>query len=181
MIGTGVAILLAGGSVSGVWLAFIGWFLIQAAQAEAQQVTIDETLGGLTVRDLMSPRPVTVPRELPLGRLVDEVVWAERFTTYPVVDERGAAVGLLPFRAVAEAPRAAWDGTTVGERMLPLERVPVLSPGEPAADALRTVAGSDAGRALVVEDGRLVGLLSISDLLRALELGGPPPGFRDAA
>jgi Zn-dependent protease/CBS domain-containing protein len=181
LIAAAVLLFVVGSVFSGVWLAFIGWFLIQAAQAESQQVTIEETLGGLTVRDLMSPRPVAVPRDLPLGRLVDEVVWAERYTTYPVVDDRGAAVGLLPFRAVAEAPRAEWDGTTVGERMLPLERVPVLSPDEPAADALRKVAGSEAGRALVVEDGRLVGLLSISDLLRALELGGPPPRSRDAA
>jgi Zn-dependent protease len=181
LIGLALFLFIFGNVFSGVWLAFIGWFLIQAAGAEAEQVTIEERLGGLIVRDLMSHRPVAVAADLPLGRLVDEIVWAERYTTYPVVDERGAPVGLLPFRAVARSPRAEWDGTTVGERMLPLTEVPVLAPDVPAAEALRRVAASDIGRALVVESGRLVGLLSISDLLRALELGPPPSGGRGPA
>jgi CBS domain-containing protein len=172
LIGLAVVLFVVGGTFAGVWLAFIGWFLLQASAAETQAVTVEERLAGLTVSDLMTPHPVSVPPELPLGRFVDEVVWRERHTTYPVVED-GSPVGLLPFRAVAEAPRAGWDGTTVGDRMLAIDRVPVLTPEEPLADAFRQVASSDVGRGLVVEDRRLVGLLSISDLARALELGPP--------
>ena len=175
MIGVAVVLFVAGGIFPGVWLAFIGWFLLQAAGAEAQQVTVEERLAGLTVADLMSPDPVSVDADLPLGRFVDEVVWKERYTTYPVV-EGGAPVGLLPFRAVAEAPRTDWDGIAVRDRMTPLADVPVLAPGEPLADALQRVAASELRRALVVDDGRLVGLLSISDLVRALELRPPAAG-----
>ena len=172
LIGVALLLLVVGSVFAGVWLAFVGWFLLQAAGAEAQQVTVEERFAGLTVADLMRRDPVAVAPDLPLGRFVDEVVWSRRHTTYPVV-ENGAPVGLLPFRAVAEAPRGAWDETRVRDRMVPLAQVPVLAPADPLADALQRVAASDVRRALVVEDGRLVGLLSISDLLLALELGPP--------
>jgi CBS domain-containing protein len=172
LIGLAVVLFVLGGTFAGVWLAFIGWFLLQASAAESQAVTVEERLAGLTVADLMTPRPVSVAPDLPLGRFVDDVVWRERHTTYPVVED-GSPVGLLPFRAVAQAPRTGWDGTTVGERMLPVDRVPLLTPEEPLADAFRQVASSDVGRGLVVDDRRLVGLLSISDLARALELRPP--------
>src|SRR4029450_14047349 len=87
------------------WLAFIGWFLLQASAAEARWVATRQALAGLRVRDVMTPTPVTVAPDLPLGRFMDEVVWAHRHTTYPVVDN-GRVGGVLPFRHVAEGPRA---------------------------------------------------------------------------
>ena len=171
LIGLGVVLLVLGSVVGGIWMAFIGWFLLQAGGAEARQVTIAERLEGVRVRDLMSADPVTVPADLPLGRFVDDVVWAERFTTYPVV-AGGRPVGLLPFRCVAQVPRGEWETRTVESCMVPLAEVPVLEPDLPVADALGLVGRSELGRALVLDGGRLVGLLSVSDLTRALELGG---------
>jgi Zn-dependent protease/CBS domain-containing protein len=171
LMGLAVLMLVLGNVVGGIWLGFIGWFLLQAAGAEAQQVTITERLGELTVRDLMTPAPVAVPADLPLGRFFDEVVWTARFTTYPVV-ENGHVVGLLPFRRVAQVPREEWERRTVESCMLPLDEVPQLTPGQLAADALPALAGGELGRALVLDQGRLVGLLSVSDLVRVLEIGG---------
>jgi Zn-dependent protease len=172
MIGGGVLLLLTGGFTAGIWLAFIGWFLLQAAGAEAEQQLTEERLGGLRVRDLMTANPVSVPADMTLSDFVDEVVWRARVTTYPVV-EGGAPVGLLAFSAVAEVPRARWEETSVEDCMLPLEQVPVISPGLPVTEALGEIAASDVRRALVVSDGRIEGILSITDLLRAIELGRP--------
>jgi len=167
------AVLLVGGSVTGgIWLAFIGWFLLQAASAEVGQRTAEERLTGLRVRDLMTVHPVSVRPDITLSEVVDEVVWSARYTTYPVVDH-GSPVGLLPFAALAGVPRAAWDETRVADCMLPLAQVPVLNPNLAVVDALPLVAGSEVRRALIVEGGRLEGILSIADLLRALEVGGP--------
>ena len=174
MIAGGAALLLTGNVTGGIWLAFIGWFLLQAAAGEVGQRTAEARLAGLRARDLMSPDPVTVGPDLTLSQVVDDVVWQARYTTYPVV-EGGRPVGLLPFAAIASVPRDRWEATRVAERMLPLERVVVLSPDLPVADALAEVGGSEARRALVVEDGRLEGILSIADLTRALEVGGPTP------
>jgi Zn-dependent protease/CBS domain-containing protein len=176
MIGLGIVLLLAGNVTGGIWLAFIGWFLIQAARSEAQQRTAEERLGGLVVRDLMSPHPIVVDPHMTLSDVVDSVVWNARYTTYPVVAGT-SPVGLLPFAVVASVPRTAWDETRVEDCMLPLRRVPVLSPDRPALDALPDLTGSDVRRALVIEGDRLEGILSITDLLRALDVGGPehPP------
>lgn len=149
-------------------LAFVGWFLNAAARSEAQQIIARERLAGLHVRDLMVAEPVTVAPDLTVGEVVDGVVWRHRHTTYPVV-ERGRALGLVPFRCLAAMPRCEWDERTVRDCMLPREQVPTLSPGDDAAEALQRLAGSEVGRALVVSDGRLEGLLSLRDLTLALE------------
>jgi Zn-dependent protease/predicted transcriptional regulator len=169
-IAGGLALLFFQGAYSGAWLAFIGWFLLGAASAEARYLAVRDALGGLRVRDLMVSDPVVVTPELTLGRFMDEVMWSRRYTSYPVVDN-GRAVGLLPFRCVAEIPRTDWDGRRVGDCMLPLERVPVVSADDEATDALAELGEGDVGRALVLDGDRLAGLLSITDVMRALEIG----------
>jgi len=120
----------------------------------------------------MSRDPATVRQDASVGQFMDDALWSRRFTTYPVVDD-GHPVGLLPVRCVAEIPRGEWDARSVRDCMLRLDEVPVLAPGERVLDALEKLDQSDVDRALVVEDGRLVGLLSVTDLARALEIGSP--------
>ena len=169
-IGGGIALFIFQGAYTGAWLAFIGWFLLGAASGEARYLAVRDALGGLRVRDLMVRDPVTVSPELTLGRFMDEIMWTRRYTSYPVVSG-DRAVGLLPFRCVAEVPRAEWDTRRVGDCMLTLEGVPAVAPDDEVVDALAELGESDVGRALVLVDGRLVGFLSITDVLRALEVG----------
>jgi Zn-dependent protease/predicted transcriptional regulator len=167
MIGGGLALLLFVGALGGAWLAFIGWFLLQAAAGEARYLATREALGDLRVRDLMQPDPVTVPADVSVGRFMDDVAWSRRYTTYPVVVD-GRPIGLVSFRCVASVPRSEWDTRSIRECMIPLDEVPNLRLDEEAIDALAELASSDVNRGLVVEDDRLVGLLSISDLARAM-------------
>ena len=178
-IGLGLAEVFFLNSFAGVWLAFLGWFLLQAAGAEARYLATRQALGGLRVRDLMVRDPITVAPDLSLGRFMDEVVWPHRYTSYPVVDD-GRAVGLLPFRSVAEVPRGDWDGRSVRDAMLPLDDVPALAEDDDLVDALAKLGSSDVRRALVLDGGQLAGLLSITDLSRALEVGGPRRRLRRA-
>jgi Zn-dependent protease/CBS domain-containing protein len=167
-IGAGLAAFFWVDTISGLWLAFIGWFLLGAASGESRYLAVHQALEGLHVRDLMVREPASVPPDLTIAEFLDGVVWTHRHTTYPVV-ENGRAIGLLPFRCVAEVPRTEWERRTVRDCMLPLERVPQLTEGESLEDALEDLSGG-VGRGLVLDDGRLVGLLSISDLVRALEM-----------
>jgi Zn-dependent protease/CBS domain-containing protein len=171
-IATGVALLIFQGSFSGAWLAFIGWFLLQAATAEARYIATRQALDGLRVRDLMVRDPATVEAELSLGQFMDEVAWSKRYKTYPVL-EHGRPVGLLAFRSVAAVPRGEWDRRRVRDSMIPRDEVPLLDGDEPAIDALAQLSASDVNRGLVVDNGQLAGLLSITDLARALEVGRP--------
>jgi Zn-dependent protease/predicted transcriptional regulator len=172
LIALGVVLLLTGSITGGIWLGFIGWFLLQAATGEASQRTAEARLSGLRVRDLMTADPVSVQSEMTLSEVVDQIVWQARYTTYPVL-AGDRPVGLLPFAALAAVPRSAWERARVADCMLPLERVAVLDTELPVVDALAEVRGSEARRALVLENGRLAGILSIADLSRALEVGGP--------
>jgi Zn-dependent protease/predicted transcriptional regulator len=171
LIAGGLAELVFLGSFGGVWLAFLGWFLLQASAGEVRALAARQALGGLRVADLMVRDPATVRQDLPLGRFMDDVVWSKHFTTYPVVDD-GHAVGLLPFRCVAQIPRGEWDERTVRDCMLRLDQVPVVAADDRLTDVLDELGENDVKRALVLDDGRLVGLLSITDVARALEIGG---------
>jgi Zn-dependent protease len=173
LIGLGLFSLFFVHSVSGVWLAFIGFFLLQAAAAESLDAILRQALAGRRVADLMAVDPVTVDADRRLDSFIDDVVWRARHTTYPVLDD-GHPVGLLPFRAVAEVPRSEWSSRTVRDSMVPRDRVPVFKPEGALADAARVLGESELRRGLVVDDERLVGLLSLTDLMRALQVGPPP-------
>jgi Zn-dependent protease/CBS domain-containing protein len=168
-IGLGLLAFVKLGAVGGAWLAFVGWFLLTASSQEARYVLVRDALGGLRVADLMEPRPVAISPDLTLGQFMDETVWARRHSTYPVVDGEGRPVGLLPFRCVAQVPRTEWDVRRVRDCMLPVAEVPALRPDADVTSILPEL-GTDLGRALVVDgDGRLAGLLSVTDVMRVLE------------
>ncbi|MBY0396595.1 MAG: site-2 protease family protein, partial [Thermoleophilia bacterium] len=171
LIGLGIAMFVFQGTFSGAWLAFIGWFLLQASAAESRALLARAALEGLRVRDLMVADPVTASPDLSLGDFMDRTVWTHRFTTYPVVDD-GRAVGLIPFRCVAEVPREDWAVRRVADCMVPTARVAVVAPDDDLTDALALLQESELNRALVLVGDRLVGLLSITDVVRALELRG---------
>jgi Zn-dependent protease len=172
-IGLGLVMFIFQGSFSGAWLAFIGWFLLQGAKAEARYAATEQALGGLRVRDLMVRNPVTVGADATLARFMDEVAWAHRFTTYPVLDG-GRPVGLLAFASVAAVPRSEWDTRRVRDTMIPLDQVSLLTEDAKAVDALAELSAPRANRGLVVDNGHLAGLLSITDIARALEVGRRP-------
>jgi|SRR5215218_2881411 len=172
-IALGLAMFVFQGSFSGAWLAFIGWFLLQGARAEDRYVATEQALGGLRVRDLMVRQPVTVEAESTIGRFMDDVAGSHRFTTYPVL-EGDSPVGLLAFASVAAVPRSDWDTRRVRETMIPLEEVPQLTEDETALDALEELSAPTGNRGLVVDNGHLAGLLSITDIARALEVGRSP-------
>ena len=173
-IALGVVMFIVQGSFGGAWLAFIGWFLLQAATAEARYVATDQALAGLQVRDLMVRNPVLVDPDITVGHFMDDVARSRRFTTYPVVDRSGRPLGLLAFSSVAAIPRSEWDARRVRESMIPFDEVPLLAESTRAVDALAELSSRPgANRGLVVDNGHLAGLLSITDVARALEARRP--------
>ncbi len=169
LIGLGLFMLFyASDTIGGAWMAIIGWFLLQAAGAESRAAIAHGQISSLTVGDLMVAQPVTARVEMSMGELADQIGNGARYASYPVVDD-GRAVGMFPLSRFAEIPQPEWDARRVGEVMLPRDRVAVLNATEllaPAVDRLQTFS---LPRALVVDGERLVGLLSVSDVARALQ------------
>lgn len=172
MIGGGTFLFVSEGAFSGAWFAFIGWFLLGAAAGEARYVAARQALAGLRVRDLMIRRPVTARAGETLGEFMDETAGATRHTVYPVL-AGDDVVGLLPLSSVAGTPRSEWDLRPVADCMLPVAAVPVVREDTLAFDALTELSGGRIHRALVLDDGRLLGFVSVSDIARFLGAGRP--------
>lgn len=168
LIAGGIALAFVEGIFSGVWLAFIGLFLLQAAHAEASQARTRGVLTDRRVGALMTPNPVSVDVDTTIGAFMEHVAWPRLHATYPVVDG-SRVVGLLVRRCAQEIPRSEWDTRSVSVCTIPLERVPQFSEEDPAERVLATLTATRTGRGVVLDGERLVGVISLSDLARAVE------------
>jgi Zn-dependent protease/CBS domain-containing protein len=178
LIAGGVALALLGGGIGGLWMALIGWFITNAARSEQHYAEVSHTLAGLQVRDVMSPDPTVVPAGLDVGSFIDHYVFAHRYSTFPVVDTAGAPVGLVTLGRVKSVAADRRAVTTVGQVAVPLASVTVVAPDAVLVEVLSTLTAGAEGRALVVEQGRVVGIVSPADVMRRIEvadLAGPPP------
>ncbi|WP_052844979.1 site-2 protease family protein [Streptomyces sp. NRRL S-31] len=179
MVLTGFAAVLFGHHLSGLWPALIGWFLIGAATAEARQAETRSVLGGVPVSRVMTPHPVTVAETATLGGFLAEGPFGHyRHSAFPVLAADGSVVGLLTVRRVEATPAQARASTTVGEVMRPLDEVVVAAPGEPVLDLLPRLEASPVRRAVVLDEGRLVGILTVADVTRALAWPAGPSRTR---
>ncbi len=172
LIGFGLVILILGGVFGGIWIAFIGWFILMAADSEAGAAVARGALEQVRVRDAMVERPVTAAPDMTLTEFMDGVFFPHRHTAYPVTED-GRALGLISFRDVLQLPERERRDVRVRERMLPTEGALVVDPDAALADVLPELMQTAPRRALVCEHGRLVGLLSITDAARILEARAP--------
>jgi Zn-dependent protease/predicted transcriptional regulator len=170
LVALGFLQLVTGDGLAGLWLALVGLFLVNAATAEEQHAQMTGRLGGLTVDRVMSSPAVTADPDQTVERFLHEIALVQRFSTYPLVDASGSLsclVTLNRLRSVAPAARAS---TRLRDVACPLPEVPVARPDEPLTALLPRLAGCSDGRAVVVDGGRVVGVVSPSDIARTLQL-----------
>ncbi|MFG3292962.1 site-2 protease family protein [Streptomyces sp. NPDC048179] len=179
MVLTGFADVLFAGSLSGLWAALIGWFLIAAATAESRQAQIRGVLEGVPVRRVMTPAPVTVAPSVSLSDFLAEGPFSPyRHSAFPVLAADGSVTGLLTVRRVEAVPSQARAHTSVRDVMHPLGEVVTTAPDDPVLDLLPRLQENPARRALVLDRGRLAGILTVADITRALGWPTPPEGPR---
>jgi Zn-dependent protease/predicted transcriptional regulator len=171
----GIVSLFALRSVSGLWLALIGWFLIGAATNESRQATAQAALSHIPAERVMSAPVVTVPASATVEDLVSGQLTGIRHSAFPVTDPSGHPVGLITSSQVRSVPAADRCHTTLAQAACPLEQVPSCRTAEPLSDVMeRMHAGCGDGRALVFADGQLAGIISAQDITRALQTSGLP-------
>ncbi|MGW5234412.1 site-2 protease family protein [Streptomyces nodosus] len=164
----GLIVFMRSRSFGGLWLALIGWFLIAAATAEGRQAHMRGVLAGVPVRDAMTPEPLTVPADTTVADFLTDARWRYRHSAFPVTDDNGAPVGLVTLEGARKMPGTEASAATVREAMVPLSGTVVVEPDSPLADLLPRMEPGAEHRVLVVERGRLVGIVSLSDVSRTV-------------
>ena len=165
----GLLALLGGSAISGLWLIFIGFFLMEAADNSYRQVAMKNFLSGIKVNKIMTRQVITVPPDLPLDRLVDEYFFRFRFSSFPVM-ANDVILGAITLHAIKEIDRQKWPQVAVREVMLPVNKNMLINKENEIIDAFSFMANNHLGRLLVVENGKLVGILSQRDIIRLFEL-----------
>lgn len=165
----GIWQFFGGNILNGIWIGFIGWFLLSAAQSANSQVMLQSMFGGVTVSDVMNTNLVTVPANISLQRLVDEYFLPGGLRS-ALVMQADQLAGLITLSDIRHVPRDQWAQVPVGHAMIPLERLHVVSPQQSLNDVLPLMAGRDVNQLPVVQNGRLVGILSRDAIVRFLEV-----------
>jgi len=165
----GVVKFFSGDGFSGLWIAFIGWFLMDAAKASYAQVGITESLRGIPVSEVMSRDCAIVSSGMSLQEFVNTYLLRAGERCFAVEDQ-GHFVGLITLRDVGRIPRDRWDKTTVREAMRPLRELYIVTPDTPVLDALKLVASNDVNQLPVVANGTLQGVVSRSQLMQLLQV-----------
>jgi Zn-dependent protease len=164
----GVLLVLATGAAGGIWLALVGGFIVTAAQAEEAQIVVTHELRDVRIRDVMTSAPICAPYTATVDEVVHDYVLRHHCSAFPLVDDRGAVralVTLSQLRQVAAGRRASVPAASVA---VPVEFVTRAMPDEFVVPVLRRDTGTAGSRVLVFADEQLVGIVSPSDVTRAL-------------
>jgi Zn-dependent protease/CBS domain-containing protein len=163
----GVWKMFGGDFGGGLWLAFIGWFLDNAATAQVQQVVVQGLLAHHTVRQAMSSAGPGVPADLTLQQLVDEHVLGSGRRCF-LVNRADATIGLITLHRVREIPRPEWGKTTAAQAMLPLDKVRSVSPDAELWPTLELMDREGVNQLPVMNNRQVVGMLSREDVVTFL-------------
>ena len=153
---------------SAIWLALIGFFLITAATAEGSHAEMRAILGGVPVRVAMSGDLTVAPAETTVTEFVDGSLFRYRHSAFPVVRGDSVPVGLVTVHQVRQVPPDRRASTTLEEVMTPVDEAATTTSTEPLSEALPLIETSPDHRALVVDDGQLVGIVTPSDVSRVM-------------
>ena len=176
-IGEGVALLFimfgvwqffSGAGIGGLWIALIGWFLLDAAGAAYLHVDTLATLKGLRVRDIMADDCLRIPARTPLQIFADDYVLRTGQRCF-AVEKDGQIEGLITAADLKQIDRDRWTQVTVGAVMRPLNRLHTVTPDTTVVDALQAMGREDLNQLPVVSNGRMEGMLSRSRIVQVLQ------------
>ena len=176
-IGFGILRFFQGAGLGGLWIAFIGWFLLQAAGASYLQAKAGRFLHGLRVADVMSTDCTTIYRSTSVQDFVhQQLLRTGRRCFFVMEDDR--LVGLITTNEVRALPAERWPFTTVREVMRPINSIHSVSREMPAIEALEIMGREDVNQLPVTSDDRVQGIVTRAHLLQVLrsraDLNLPP-------
>ncbi len=167
LIGVGIYFIFFVSIVSGLWMAFIGWFLSGAASASRREVTVRESLSGIRVRDFVDLNTTTISPETTVAEMVDNIFRRQHGRAVPVCRD-GKLLGIVSITDVRGLPQEKWPTTPVADIMT-REPLYTASPQDDLNTVMKLLAQHDINQVPIQQDGQCVGLLSRADIIRHIQ------------
>jgi Zn-dependent protease/CBS domain-containing protein len=161
--------IVGSGLLNGIWLTFIGWFISSAAVSSYQQIVIGDVLQGVPVANLMRADARVAPAHIPVSSLVNDFLMRGDEETFPVA-EGDRLEGLVSLDDVRAVPQEAWSRTDVNDIMTPADRLEAVAPRTASSEAVLKMSRANLRAIPVVDNGHLVGMLRLRDVMRWLQL-----------
>jgi len=156
------------GDFNGIWLLFIGLYVQSSAQASMNETRMTQALTGVTVSEIMTKEVKTVEPDLTLQQVQDYALTPFKHHGFPVVKD-GELLGLITDEDVRRVKSEHWDERRVEDIMKKVGELVTAKPGDASVDALIKMAKAGVGRLPVVEEGKLVGIVTRSDFARVIQ------------
>lgn len=169
LIVLGVLEFIFGNIIGGIWIALIGLFIRGASHGSYEQLLIRNALEGEKAERFMKRDPITVSSDLPIGNLVEDYLYKYHYKMFPVKDG-DMLVGCVTVNDVKKIPREERDGHRVSEildRCTPENSIAIDTD---ASKILTLMRQNNKSRLMVVENGRLVGVVTLKDMLEYLSM-----------
>ncbi|MFQ5963450.1 MAG: CBS domain-containing protein [Candidatus Scalinduaceae bacterium] len=160
--------IFTGNIIGGLWFAFIGLFLKGAAEAGYQQLLAGKLLHGIKISEIMTRDVITIEDSITLDKLVDDYFLKYRYNSYPVVSN-GILIGMVSIHDVKQIPREEWSKANV-RRIFDSKVIDLcMNPNDDATSAMAKMAKRGLGRIPVVDNGKLVGIVSHRDIMQIIK------------
>jgi len=172
LIALGLFEFIVASIVTGVWTVFIGWFLLTAAHSEERRILTRQSLAGVRVADAMTAHPRTAPGGISVEDFIHSYLLGDRHSAYPVEGPSGTIVGLITLAQLRTVPAEERKFTLVRDAAMPMDQVITAVPREPLTVLLERLASRGGNRALVVDHGEVVGIVTASDISRLIDVRG---------
>ncbi len=164
----GILLIFQGNWADGLWMAFIGWFIQQAAAQSVARVTFEEMLEGHNAREAMMTDCPRVSPALTVQKLVDDVVLHSGRRCFPVIGG-DRITGLITLNEVTDIPREKWASTTVGTVMIPFKDLKSVSPDTELFQVFQQMAEANVNQLPVVENGQFMGMVGRDSVIAFLQ------------
>jgi Zn-dependent protease/CBS domain-containing protein len=172
VIAFGLVELLRGAGIAGLWLALLGWFMLAAASTEEYRTNALEALVEVPVRDVMTAQPQTVPPDTSVADFLDHYVIRRGHSAFPLTED-GRPIALVSLDRVRQVPPERRGDTSLREVACPRDQLTLTTPDEAISDLLPRLNECADGRALVMSDDHLVGIVSSRDISRTIQRRTP--------
>ncbi len=169
LVALGVYRMIFGDVVGGVWYFLIGIMLRSAAKSAISSISTRYALEGEVVRRFMKRDPVTVPYHISVQDLVDQYVYTYHYKLFPVVDGE-KLLGCVTTRGIKNLPKDQWSTHSVKDILIPCDPSIAVGPSEDAVKGMSTMYRNGQSRLMVVEGGKLIGILALKDILEFLSM-----------